>query len=180
MEPRERALSIAIVTLTVGALAVRTQSTGQETTVQVVEQSSPAVQRAEIPVSSGLGLPSQGTRFQVFADRDQPEQSTSQSRAPDPEMSVPEMIADDQSVAEEPQTLVLAPAPMETEPDVFISLADDYSMDDPWTMTDQEVIDQMLTILNSDQRAAFRSMWATLTPSERQDWIDRLRFAWAG
>jgi hypothetical protein len=173
MNPKERIQSNAIVTLTVIALAVRIQSNPPAQTQATSTPTATVAQRAEPSVSRGLLPYSTGSRPQNMAGGAGPAVETS---------AVPideDVPAIDEPVSEEPVVLYYEPeqgyAP---DPEAFIDIAADANL--PWDMSDQEVIDQMLSVLSDEQRIAFREMWSSLSSAERRDWIAQLRIAMSG
>jgi hypothetical protein len=83
----------------------------------------------------------------------------------------------EEPIEDEPVVMYLNPE-QSRDPEVFLSLVGPGdSNTDPWSLSDQQVMDAFLAVLNSDQRIAFRAMWGTMSPDERQGFLQELRFS---
>jgi hypothetical protein len=167
MNPKERVQSIAIVTITAIALAARLQSSPS----QVEISADPAVitkeRTAEPPISSGAFPSLPNARAQTFVNASGP---TVEAKG----TPIPQSLVDDDLADAQPTLFYWeAPSISTPDPDVYIEIAADSNL--PWDLSDQQVIDQMLSILNDDQRLTFRQMWSGMDAEQRRDWLDQLR-----
>ncbi len=176
MNTNERGLSVAIVILTLVALAARTQSTA------VQPEEATLIQVADERVGYDQVGPSQPLRS---TPRSPLSQRIAQQGPNVVESRSGEIYAEDdiaQQEAEEALALedAYSKEALLHEPDVFIHLMEPQPQDQAFAMSDQEVFDQAVDILNQDQQAAFTAMWITLSTAEKRELLLGLRSAFAG
>ena len=57
---------------------------------------------------------------------------------------------------------------------------DTEGMAGPWSMSDQELVDQMISLLDPEQRVAFAELWSNMSASERRAWLAQMRVSLSG
>jgi len=171
MDASNRILATLAVTLVLTTVAVKLQSEpvrpiADTALVASTAQMAPSKGSSIPPVLRGLegsnliGAPNPRSQYGV-AQNDQAGEYTDDSVTDE----VEDDTYDPDSAAYQP------PSP----PDIPLDVNGDYPVTEPGVVSDQEILNQILSTLDPDQRAAFSIQWSTMTPEDRQDILDNMR-----
>lgn len=175
MNTNERALSVAIVIVTLVATAARIQSSpaAQEPLVAAQAQEEPTYElqdsRRAIPAYTRGPRPPLKERIPPVNG------PTVLVSTAEPLEVPPAEEGDDEVYAEEP-----AYTEQVEEPDVYIDMIEPMPELRVFNMSDQQVFDEAASLMDGNQRASFVAMWMTMSAAERRGLIQGLRAAFAG
>jgi hypothetical protein len=180
MNSNERAMSVAIVTVTLVAMAAKIQSNQTDPqTVAAVTQleddasyAMPTESRRTVP---GYSRPARAPLSERTAQRGP---TVLETRVEEIPVASEEPIYEDEVPLEEPYEEAYVEDSY--DPDVVIDMIEPMPEMQVFNLSDQEVFDQAASLLDGDQRAAFMGAWVVMSPAERRELLRGLRSAFSG
>lgn len=177
MEISNKAFGVFCVAVVVVTVYVRAQSLQQKPAQPEVAVESTKVERVAQSTKKHHGIPDSPMPPDPFAD------SNVQATVADSSATVDEAPADETAPPAVAQPAPDAAAATDsTLADDDLTYTDDLGpMDDavapnnPPQLSDRDMLRIMLGSMPEEQRESFRLMWFTMSPDDRQDFLDQLR-----
>ena len=178
METSTKVICAIAAMIVFATLTLHANSRGPVETVRVQDEPTEEIVVQDAPLSSGGFSYSydQGKRSTQMGARYQPIGDEDPVGAPreEPLREVEPVPVD----SGDPTFVVIPPMAVETDATVYPS-EDDPAMA-AFDMSDQEVLDQSLSMMGPEQRASFRATWMSMTADERQRMLMQMRAGMMG
>lgn len=175
MDASNRVITTLAVTLVLATVAVKLQSEpvrpiADTALVASAPEVAPSKGSSIPPVLRGLegsnliGAPNPASQYGVAQNGY--EEDRPQAYA---DNSVNDEVYDD---TYDPDSAAYQPPSL---PDIPLDVNGDYPPPEPGVVSDQEILNQILSTLDADQRAAFTLQWSAMTPDDRADFLANMR-----
>lgn len=193
MELSNRSIGIICASVLVGAIAVRTQSQAGPPTLASNEAVSssdinslptPAVDNSwatqhttYLPGNTTTIHKPQVTSYSHPISGNVPDDQAAYTATPydntADDSTSGDQTDDNGNVADDAGTY--SAAANNDDPSTYDEVPDVQARRDPGDITDQEMLSRLMATMSADQRQDFRAMWVTMSPPERQDFLDEMR-----
>jgi hypothetical protein len=182
MSTSERTVLVVLLTLALAVVAVRVQSKATDTTGPTAYMAASNDQEPERVGT--MTLPRKryapGPDVTIEVEPVDPAEQAPELNLPEEELQT--VQSDEEMVTTEDLQGLIASVidQIDTLDDPQVTIPMDDASVGPWSMTDQEVMDELMQVLDPEQRVIFNEMWQQLTAAERREWLSQMRVSLAG